>query len=177
MFSQRAVCLAVATCLAGCAMTPQRFEQTRLSMTDTAICKALRNAYRADDKLLMDATYTEAYERRSLTVERCRELIDAEAKAAANAAVVLLGIIAIGAIAAGARGGGARGVSPGIPNASSFNSLATTDFEWDWDEFYNEYMQLVWACRGVQTGQFADPSLCQHLVKIDIRWPSKSASF
>lgn len=47
------------------------------------------------------------------------------------------------------------------------------DYEWDWDEFYNEQYQLVWACRGVQTGQFANQAHCTNLPRTDLRWPDK----
>lgn len=46
------------------------------------------------------------------------------------------------------------------------------DYEWDWDEFYYDN-SLVWACRGVQTGQFAEQSNCAYKVKVDFRWPDK----
>jgi hypothetical protein len=46
------------------------------------------------------------------------------------------------------------------------------DFEWDWDAFYRNG-NLVWVCRGVQTGQFAHHSHCQNKPQLDWRWPNK----
>lgn len=65
-------------------------------------------------------------------------------------------------------------VSTGQVIAAGLNPNSTvTDYEWDWDGFYNEYSQLVWACRGVQTGQFAFEERCAFKVKTDYRWPTK----
>lgn len=70
-------------------------------------------------------------------------------------------VVAIGALAySAAKHGGAGGATP------------TTDYDWDWDEFYSQG-RLVWACRGVQTGQFADASHCTYKLKTDARWPGQ----
>lgn len=45
------------------------------------------------------------------------------------------------------------------------------DSAWDWDQFIDENGRWVWACRGIQTGQFAHDSYCQGLIKVDSRWP------
>jgi uncharacterized membrane protein len=47
------------------------------------------------------------------------------------------------------------------------------DKAWDWDEFYDQRGQLVWACRGVQTGRFSDEAKCEYKFKNDRRWPDK----
>ena len=47
------------------------------------------------------------------------------------------------------------------------------DTNWDWDQFYNKSNLLVWACRGVQTGQFAPLNKCSYKNKNDQRWPNK----
>lgn len=46
------------------------------------------------------------------------------------------------------------------------------DIEWDWDQFYHG-PQLRWACRGVQSGQFASEENCMFKAKTDLRWPEK----
>lgn len=46
------------------------------------------------------------------------------------------------------------------------------DFEWDWDAFFRNE-NLVWVCRGVQTGQFAHHSHCHNKPQLDWRWPNK----
>nr|WP_143028912.1 hypothetical protein [Massilia sp. PDC64] len=63
-------------------------------------------------------------------------------------------------------------------NAQAFRNVATAhnlinDFDWEWDQFYNSSYQLVWACRGVQSGQFADASRCAYKPQTDLRWPEK----
>lgn len=73
----------------------------------------------------------------------------------------LLGVLAVaGAVALANSPGGGSGYAP-------------TDYDWAWDEFYNQYNQLVWSCRGMQTGQFAELDKCAYKVKIDSTWPSK----
>lgn len=47
------------------------------------------------------------------------------------------------------------------------------DKAWDWDEFYDTRGRSVWACRGVQTGRFAEEDRCRYKFKDDRRWPSK----
>jgi outer membrane murein-binding lipoprotein Lpp len=62
-------------------------------------------------------------------------------------------------------------------NAQNYAAMqaqqARIDREWDWDQFYGPNNQLVWACRGVQSGQFADAAYCNYLMKVDFRWPDK----
>ena len=47
------------------------------------------------------------------------------------------------------------------------------DNEWYWDEFYNQSYQLVWACRGAQTGEFAEVWRCNGRPQSDWKWPQK----
>ena len=49
------------------------------------------------------------------------------------------------------------------------------DRDWDWDKFFDQYGNLVWMCRGVQTGQFANDDKCGGKHQTDLRWPRKSA--
>jgi hypothetical protein len=59
-------------------------------------------------------------------------------------------------------------------NAEVARSMrAVTDYEWDWDEFYDQYGNLVWMCRGVQTAQFVELSRCSDKYQTDTRWPNK----
>jgi hypothetical protein len=48
-----------------------------------------------------------------------------------------------------------------------------TDYDWDWDAFYDGYGNLLWRCRGIQSGQFANNSNCQYDYMDDDRWPNK----
>lgn len=52
----------------------------------------------------------------------------------------------------------------------------TADYDWDWDEQYDGTNRLVWVCRGVQSGQYAEPSRCGFKMRTDIRWPGKYAN-
>ena len=45
------------------------------------------------------------------------------------------------------------------------NKLPKHDIDWAWD--------LVWHCRGIQTGQFAEHTKCAGKSKNDDRWPNK----
>ena len=50
----------------------------------------------------------------------------------------------------------------------SSSSYAETDRDWDWD-YMPENRQ--WVCRGIQTGQFAEPHNCSFDLQNDDRWP------
>ena len=73
----------------------------------------------------------------------------------------VLGILGIAAAIGTAKraGGGGGGGSGGV------------DYDWAWDQFRNEYGQFVWACRGKQTGEFADQVRCQFKPMNDFTWP------
>lgn len=76
------------------------------------------------------------------------------------------GLLLAGLVVAVASGGGdAAGWVPA--------SSGSSDYDWAWDQFYNEYGVLVWRCRGVQTGQFAVNSNCAYDLMTDYRWPGK----
>jgi hypothetical protein len=73
-----------------------------------------------------------------------------------------LALVAVGAaVYYGAKKGGAGG-----------QLAQVSDYDWDWDQFYQQG-SLVWACRGIQTGQFADQSKCAYKAQTDFRWPGK----
>jgi hypothetical protein len=74
---------------------------------------------------------------------------------------ILTGAALLGVAAAISKGGGGGG------------GYQPEDYEWDWDQFYNQYRTLVWACRGIQTGQFAEPYRCSGRYQTDSRWPDK----
>ena len=46
-----------------------------------------------------------------------------------------------------------------------------SDSDWDWDAFYDQYSNVQWRCRGIQTGQFSLNSNCALDSKDDNRWP------
>lgn len=53
------------------------------------------------------------------------------------------------------------------------NRISTSDRYWYWDKFYDAYDNLIWRCRGSQTGQFAENEKCSGQTKDDERWPNK----
>lgn len=59
--------------------------------------------------------------------------------------------------------------------ASGNTAGSSADHQWDWDLFFDERGQLTWACRGVQSGEFADLNRCHLKAKTDARWPSLQA--
>ena len=45
------------------------------------------------------------------------------------------------------------------------------DVSWAWDNFYDEYNNSQWRCRGLNTGQFADDGKCSSKPRLDNTWP------
>ena len=54
-----------------------------------------------------------------------------------------------------------------------FYNSRSGDRNWAWDQFYHSSGSLVWACRGMQTGQFAEKYKCDMKPRHDLTWPSK----
>lgn len=156
--------VAVAVALTGCATTPAQFAAQRQRMSNPDVCKAVVDARAGNDLTYMSDTYDEA-RKRGLTVAECEAYV-AKARSDLATGVAAVALIALAVVAASKGSGTTAG--------NSYASTAT-DYQWEWDEFYNDKWQLVWACRGVQTGQFADQSRCQYKLKVDTTWPSKSA--
>jgi len=51
--------------------------------------------------------------------------------------------------------------------------LKRIDFIWAWDKFRNpNAFGNIWACRGMQTGQFAEDAKCRGKMKTDSIWPN-----
>ena len=57
--------------------------------------------------------------------------------------------------------------------ANTQSQYLPSDYDWDWDAFYDGYGNLLWRCRGIQSGQFANNSNCQYDYLDDDRWPNK----
>jgi hypothetical protein len=67
-----------------------------------------------------------------------------------------------------------KGIGAAISNGANTQSqYLPTDSDWDWDAFYDGYGNLLWRCRGIQSGQFANNSSCQYDYMDDDRWPNK----
>lgn len=146
------VAVLTALALGGCATSPKGFATNRHSMSDSRLCRTLASALDGNDTQFAADVAEEAH-RRGLNVASCEKLVRDQ-----NIGIGLAAALAAIAVAAARRGGGGGGT-------------ASSDYTWDWDQFQNAYGQLVWSCRGVQTGQFADLWRCNGLAKTDYRWP------
>lgn len=153
--------------ISGCAISPQFYYANRATLTDHEVCSALLNARtaRVDPGFYSDLQNDAS--NRGYTATDCERYVSENNKKAGVALLLIAGVAVAAKVArsGGGGGGGANNFAPGA-----------TDYAWEWDEFYNQYSQLVWACRGVQSGQFADLSQCQGKVRNDWKWPSKSAT-
>ena len=70
------------------------------------------------------------------------------------------------------KAGGGR-YCTGVSINEALNKLPTHDTDWAWDQFHHSTGSLVWACRGIQTGQFAKLERCDGKSKNDYRWPKR----
>jgi hypothetical protein len=153
--------------LSGCAgISPQQFYQNPSAASDYEVCKSLTD--QAGGRVPYDREF--AYQlrmelkRRNVSEGSCPEVIQTRNNAVAAGIIGTLAVVAV--VAAAKNGGG------GSADASSY--APTSDYSWEWDEYYRNGV-LVWSCRGVQTGQFADNYRCANKAQIDWKWPSKSA--
>ena len=146
----------VASIVSGCAVSKSSFYQNRYAISDTALCRTFINGTGSDYQFGQDVKAEIA--RRNLNYYDCQTKVK-ESNNLIGAAVV--GAVVVGAaVAASKKGGGGGG-----------NSYAESGA--DWDAFYNQYGQLVWACRDIQTGRFTEAYRCSGKAQTDSRWPSK----
>jgi hypothetical protein len=73
---------------------------------------------------------------------------------------VIIGAVVIATAVAVYKAGGAQGYSG-----------AGADYSWDWDAFVDANGRPTWACRGIQTGRFADSYRCAGRLQVDTTWP------
>lgn len=158
-----AALLSIAVAMSGCAMSPQQYYAKREAWTDHEVCQTFILASKAQANYEFIADLRSDAAARGQDHDSCVKMVDDGNRKAALAFVAVLGVIAIAAVARNGGGGG-----------GGYNGSAS-DSSWEWDEFYNAQYQLVWACRGVQTGQFSEQYHCQGKSQSDWKWPSKSA--
>lgn len=163
--SRRIASVLITTMLAGCALSPTDFQAKRYEIGDTRLCKTWKSAVSSGDIAFQNDVGAEVL-RRGLSAGRCAQL--EREQALAIGAGILLGA----AVIAAARNGGAVG---GGAVAGGGAGYATTsyDYDWEWDQYYNQNQTLLWSCRGVQTGQFADQQHCLGKAMTDWKWPAK----
>lgn len=149
----------ITSIISGCAVSKGSFYQNRYSVSDAALCRTFISGTGSDYQFSQDIT-TEVT-RRNLSYSDCQAKVK-ESNNLIGAAVV--GAIVVGAAVAASKRGGGGGSNGG-------NSYAESGA--DWDAFYNQYGQLTWACRDIQTGQFTQAFNCAGKSQTDSRWPSK----
>ena len=144
--------------LFGCSTitSPEIFKEKKASLSDSELCRTLIKASDTGNTILYSDALTETFDR-GLTYAKCKDRVTAQNN--------LIAAITAGTIA---------GIVASSNNGSGYVPPTTPqDFQWAWDEFYNEYRQLVWRCRGMQTGQFAPDDKCMLKMKLDNTWPAK----
>lgn len=156
--------IAIAVMLNACAISPQQFAAQRETLRPDELCKGRVSAVKSGDYQFRSDIDDELL-RRGLGPSQCPAIIEEASRRAAAAAAIILGGLAVVAIAKSSSSGG--GGYPYQP--------VLQDYDWEWDQFFDQNYQLVWACRGRQTGQFAVLDRCAYKWKNDNTWPSKRA--
>ena len=141
------------TLLVGCATTKEGFYANRAGAKDTNLCRAHKKAKTGEDAQFTRDVGRELA-RRGINEEKCTQLIRTQ-----DLGIVGGIIIGIGAAVLMKSGGG---------GGNAYSGGGT-----DWDQFYDQYGNLTWRCREVNTGQFAYDYQCANKVKSDWRWPGK----
>ena len=71
------------------------------------------------------------------------------------------------------KAGGGSGCYSVRTAKDGLSRISKSDRYWYWDQFNDAYGNLIWRCRGSQTGQFAENDKCFGQMKDDERWPNK----
>ena len=153
--------LTIAAIATGCTTSSESFYKDRSKGDKTSLCRAYLKA--SSETFRQDLGNELA--RRGIFPTECQTIVQKQNTAiAVGAALAVVGAVAV-ACANSSSGCGGGGYSR--PNSYSEGA--------DWDQFYNQYGQLIWACRDIGSGQFTYQSECYGLAQTDFRWPSKSA--
>jgi hypothetical protein len=150
--------------LVGCAMSPAQFQQDRYTVGDARLCKTLKSAESSTDWQFMGDVQDEV-KRRGLDAYQCEQIVRNQALA------IGAGVLVATAVVAAARSGGGGG-AVAVGGGAGYAGL-NYDYDWEWDQYYGAGYALVWSCRGVQTGQFAEPYRCNGKMQTDWKWPAK----
>lgn len=149
----------VVTPLAGCATSSASYYEKRGSFSNATLCRTYQAAQKDGNASLAADVRSDLSRQFGADVYNCDSIIKAQNQKIAGVIVAVAAVAAVAAAAANSGGGG--------------SGYTASDYQWDWDLFYNQYGQLVAACRGIQTGQFADNYRCAGLTQDDNRWPAK----
>lgn len=140
--------------LASCTTSQQALSKNPKAVNTSALCRSLANTNDAQFRIDLLTELS----RRSVSVDQCATMIKQQNQAIA-AGVALAAIGAAVAVCANNDCGGGGYYQPRYYQGA------------DWDAFYNQYGQVVWACREIATGRFTDYSNCYGKVQTDWRWP------
>jgi hypothetical protein len=157
-FKRTVAATLISTLLTSCAVSQEKFYANRYGLSETQLCRTLLDSGTQTTPTFLREVREEV-ERRNLSDASCVEIN--RRQSAAIGAGVVLAVAAVAVARRGAAGGGSSG------------GMSLYDTDWEWDQFYNSSRQLVWACRGVQTGQFANQYNCASKAQIDWKWPGK----
>ncbi len=150
--------------LAGCATTKNDFYSDRSTASTASLCRAHRGAVAKEAAFAQDLE--RELNRRGIHTFQCEAEIERQSREVGqNVAKGVAVLAVIAAAVAVSRKGGTAAASAGT---TSYGQV-------DWDQFYDKDGVLVWRCREVQSGQFADDFRCAGLSQIDNRWPRKMA--
>ncbi|GAA6141937.1 hypothetical protein [Hydrogenophaga sp. 5NK40-0174] len=155
--------VSIAMALSGCAVSRAQFNREKHSLRDDEVCRASLAARKATDFDYQDEIGEELM-RRGIPFESCSSIV---ATADRRAAAAFVGVLAAATVVAAARHQGSGG--------GAYYGGAPHDYDWAWDQFYDQHGNLVWACRGRQSGQFSHLDQCRFKLKADNTWPSKRA--
>lgn len=162
MFSNqkvRAVLLAaISTSLSACTTSQEALHKNPKAVSKAALC---RSYVTTNDHQFRQQLHDEML-RRSISATECSDIVKKQNQAIA-VGVALAAVGAAVAVCANNNCGG------GGYSGRTYNGEA------DWDQFYNAYGQLVWACREVASGRFTYEYNCYGKAQTDWRWPSKYA--
>lgn len=163
--------LLAAALLAGCAASPERFYADPASISDTQLCRTfLTSAVGTDVKFAADVRGSAAM--RGLTYERCQAMVNRQNVQIGAGALIGAAMVAVARSSGGSTGVGV-GVGVGLGGHAGERAGPVYDSQWDWDEYTDPQQRLVWACRGVQSGQISETYHCADKARADLRWPQK----
>ena len=140
--------------LTGCSTTSETFYKDPKKIGDTSLC---RTYLKTEDQTFKRDIRRELSSRAILAASCPQRVKKQNNQIAAGVAVAVVGAAVIYCTRGDRNCGG--GGSSGA----------------DWDQFYNDRYQLVWACREIRTGRFTEVENCSYQFKDDDRWPSKRA--
>ncbi|HEV2900330.1 MAG TPA: hypothetical protein VGX71_21345 [Pseudaminobacter sp.] len=145
--------------LSACTTTQEALTKNPKAVGKAALC---RSFVTTNDERFRQELYKEL-SRRSISAVQCADMVKKQNQAiAAGIAIAAVGT-AVAVCANNNCGGGGGYYGGGYYQGA------------DWDAFYNQYGQIVWACREISSGRFTYDNNCAGKPMTDWRWPGKYA--